>query len=131
MKLHREEGRPTLENRTPAPAGSPDEASALLPGDYAGLRLLQAEFARYQRRAFPPRGANFFALELAGEAGEVANLEKKAWTGRDVPEERFADEAADVFIALLNYANARGVDLPSAVREKMTTIDERRRFGSG
>jgi NTP pyrophosphatase (non-canonical NTP hydrolase) len=79
---------------------------------------LQEEFDRYQREAFPPRGANFFALELNGEAGELANLEKKAWKGKKIDPADFADEAADVLIALLNYANSRQIDLPERPSER-------------
>lgn len=105
---------------------SHDEHSPLLPKAYKGIGDLQNEFDQYQKSAFPERGANFFSLELCGEAGELANLEKKAWKGKSIPAERFADEAADVFIALMNYANARGVDLASAVNEKMAKIDQNR-----
>ncbi len=104
-----------------------DSASALLPVGYAGLRTLQAEFRRYQEAAFPRRPSRFFALELAGETGELANLEKKVWKGRRVDEADFVDEAADVCIALVNFANSRGIDLAAAVERKMRRIDGRRR----
>lgn len=98
-----------------------------LPRSYDGLRALQAEFGRYQQRAFPEREARFFALELAGETGELANLEKKEWKGVGIAPAAYADEAADVMIAVLNYANARGIDLGEAVSEKMAEIERRRR----
>ncbi|MDH3223506.1 MAG: hypothetical protein OEO23_07305 [Gemmatimonadota bacterium] len=104
-----------------------DSASSLLPAAYAGLRKLQEEFSRYQSAAFPERPPRFFALELAGETGELANLEKKVWKGRDIPPADFEDEAADVCIALLNFANSREIDLATAVEAKMRRIDERRR----
>ena len=104
-----------------------DRPADELPAGYGGLRRLQEEFRRYQNAAFPLRSSRFFALELAGETGELANLEKKAWKGRAVRDADFADESADVCIALLNYANSRGIDLAEAVREKMTRIDDRRR----
>ena len=104
-----------------------DAASTLLPSSYSGLRTLQAEFMRYQRVAFPKRPPRFFALELAGETGELANLEKKVWKGRRVDEAAFPDEAADVCIALLNFANSRGIDLAGAVEHKMLHIDGVRR----
>lgn len=88
------------------------------------LAAVQREFDEYQRGYFPKRPPEFFALELAGEAGEVANNEKKQWKGRTVQAEQYADEAADVFIALMNYANARGIDLSSVVREKLRRIEE-------
>ena len=100
-----------------------DAASSVLPASYSGLSTLQAEFMRYQRTAFPERPPRFFALELAGETGELANLEKKVWKGRRVDEADFADEAADVCIALLNFANSRGIDLAGAVEHKMRRID--------
>jgi NTP pyrophosphatase (non-canonical NTP hydrolase) len=98
----------------------------MLPDSYAGLRTLQTEFDRYQRTAFPYRPPRFFALELAGETGELANLEKKVWKGRTVDDADFEDESADVCIALLNYANSRGIDLAHAVKEKMRRIDTKR-----
>ncbi len=101
----------------------PDRASRVLPADYDGLRTLQAEFDRYQRAAFPTRSSRFFALELAGETGELANLEKKRWKGREVDAADFEDEAADVCIALLNFVNSRKIDLARAVRRKMRKID--------
>lgn len=107
-----------------------DQASGSLPSDYQGLRRLQAEFDMYQKNAFPERGPAFFALELNGEAGELANLEKKAWKGKSIPPEPFADEAADVLIALLNYANARSIDLARAVERKMKIIDQKRQNGT-
>ena len=104
-----------------------DAASGLLPASYGGLRKLQAEFMSYQRAAFPERPPRFFALELAGETGELANLEKKVWKGRHVDEAAFTDEAADVCIALLNFANSREIDLAGAVEQKMRRIDSGRR----
>lgn len=103
-----------------------DQSSDLLPAAYGGLRTLQQEFGTYQQAAFPHRPSNFFSLELCGEAGELANLEKKVWKGRVVAEENFVDEAADVLIALLNYANSRGIDLAAAAERKMARIDRRR-----
>lgn len=108
-----------------------DAASRQLPASYGGLRTLQAEFMRYQKAAFPPRPPRFFALELAGETGELANLEKKVWKGRVVDAADFTDEAADVCIALLNFANSRGIDLAGAVEQKMRRIDGGRRADPG
>lgn len=96
-----------------------------------GIRIIQSEFYQYQEQAFPSRSSAFFALELAGECGELANLEKKSWrdSTRSPPDERFAEEAADTLIAILNYANTRGIDLEAEVTKKLTTIEERRRLG--
>jgi NTP pyrophosphatase (non-canonical NTP hydrolase) len=83
---------------------------------------IQEAFDRYQQACFIARSAEFFCLELCGEAGELANLEKKRWKGASVADERIRDEAADVFIALMNYANARGVNLAQAVADKLQRI---------
>ncbi len=99
---------------------------APLPTNYRGLEKLQQEFEEYQEQAFPDRPARFFSLELCGEAGEVANLEKKDWKGIEIPPARFAEEAADTAIALLNYANARKIDLAFEVRRKMSKIENLR-----
>ncbi len=82
----------------------------------------------YQRDHFPQRSPEFFALELCGEVGEIANLEKKLWKGRaeEVSDEALAEEAADAFIALLNYVNARNIDLADAVYEKLLKIEKKR-----
>jgi NTP pyrophosphatase (non-canonical NTP hydrolase) len=108
-----------------------DDGSSHLPASYGGLRTLQEEFLAYQRSSFPDREPRFFALELCGEAGELANLEKKEWKGTPAPDADYADEAADVLIAVLNYANERGIDLAGAVSGKMAEIDRRRLSNPG
>lgn len=105
---------------------SRDAATRMLPAGYSGLRTLQSEFRRYQAAAFPVRPPRFFALELAGETGELANLEKKVWKGRSVEDADFEDEAADVCIALINFANSRGIELAAVVERKMRRIDGQR-----
>ncbi|MFP4528602.1 MAG: hypothetical protein ACLFQX_08645 [Candidatus Kapaibacterium sp.] len=90
------------------------------------LASVQRGFDEYQRGYFAERPAEFFSLELCGEAGELANIEKKRWKGKQVDDERFADEAADVLIALMNYSNARGIDLGAAVSQKLRWIEQKR-----
>lgn len=92
----------------------------------SSLNTVQRLFDEYQRIAFPQRTPEFFCLELCGEAGELANLEKKKWKGKDIDHTHIADEAADVMIALLNYSNARGINLGEAVRLKLLRIEEKR-----
>lgn len=104
----------------------PSEELRVLQGRCHALASIQESFQQYQTAGFPERPPEFFALELTGEAGELANLEKKAWKGKHIPEERFCDEAADVLIALMNYANARGVNLAEAVEQKLEIIEKRR-----
>lgn len=97
-----------------------------------GLSEIQKEFDVYQNQAFETRQSNFFALELCGEAGELANLEKKLWRDpkREVNMQKLSDEAADVFIALMNYCNTRGVHLENAVRNKLKRVENMRLEGS-
>mgnify|MGYP006284624595 CR=1 FL=1 len=93
------------------------------------LRHAQQGLDAYNKAAFPSWPPEFFALELSGEAGELANNEKKIWKGRRIAHETLADEAADVLIALVNYANSRDIDLASAFSDKMREIERRRLAG--
>lgn len=90
------------------------------------LHKVQNEFDKYQKECFTKRSPEFFCLELNGEAGELANFEKKHWKGRSVDKEFFEDEAADVFIALMNYSNSRHIDLGKAVSRKLKIIEQKR-----
>lgn len=87
---------------------------------------VQEGFDTYQRECFIERPSEFFALELCGEAGELANLEKKRWKGTVIDPAHIADEAADVFIALMNFSNAAGIDLAAAVAAKLGRIKPNR-----
>lgn len=93
---------------------------------HASLGGVQGHFDTYQKECFTARPPEFFCLELCGEAGELANLEKKLWKGKDIAPEMVADEAADVLIALMNYANARGINLGYAVQAKLERIEKKR-----
>jgi NTP pyrophosphatase (non-canonical NTP hydrolase) len=90
------------------------------------LTLIQTLFDNYQNSSFTKRPPEFFCLELCGEAGELANLEKKKWKGKDIEQFKIDDEAADVFIALANYCNSRGINLGMAVKSKLARIEEKR-----
>jgi len=92
------------------------------------LNEIQNMFDEYQKKNFPERSPEFFCLELNGEAGELANAEKKKWKGKDIDESVFCDEAADVLIALMNYVNSRKIKLGDAVHEKLLTIEKKRKF---
>lgn len=89
------------------------------------LPKIQVEFDSYQKNYFPARSPEFFCLELNGEAGELANFEKKLWKGKRIDIKSLEDEAADVFIALMNYCNARKIDLGPAVVKKLDWIDKK------
>jgi len=92
------------------------------------IPAVQQEFDSYQKKYFPVRSPEFFCLELNGEAGELANFEKKLWKGKQVNFKSLEDEAADVFIALINYCNSRKIDLGSAVVKKLEWIDKKMKF---
>jgi len=90
------------------------------------LNTVQKVFEDYQNNFFSKRTPEFFCLELNGEAGELADAEKKRWKGREVDDDVFSDEAADVLIALMNYSNARGINLGKAVNYKLKIIESKR-----
>ena len=94
------------------------------------LISIQNQFDVYQNACFIQRSQEFFSLELCGEAGELANLEKKRLKGKEIQRERLAEEAADVFIALCNYANSAGINLGEAVALKLDEIEKRRLNGT-
>lgn len=86
------------------------------------IKPLQIQFDIYQQKYFQMRPPEFFALELCGETGELANKEKKLWKGKEISNEELSDEAADVFIALFNYTNARKINLADAIVKKLEKI---------
>ena len=90
------------------------------------VSIVQALFDAYQVECFKARPPEFFCLELCGETGELANLEKKLWKGKRIDHRDVADEAADVFIALMNYCNARGINLGDAIGDKLERIETKR-----
>jgi len=103
-----------------------DEAKTLIDTIQGKGNDIQDAFRAYQDTHFIKRNPEFFCLELCGEAGELANLEKKLWKGKDISLEDVEAEVADVYIALHNYANARGISLDKVVREKLAKIEKKR-----
>ncbi len=83
---------------------------------------LQKLFDTYQNECFQVRPPEFFSLELCGEAGELANKEKKLWKGKFISQDELSEEAADVFIALFNYVNSRRLNLSEAIVKKLHKI---------
>ena len=88
------------------------------------IEEIQIKFDDYQNAFFSERTPQFFCLELNGEAGELANDEKKIWKGREISHEKLADEAADVLIALFNYANSRKINLGASLKHKLRKIEQ-------
>ena len=95
------------------------------------LKKTQEDFLDYQLKTFGQRRPEFFSLELCGEAGELANLEKKLWRdpSKKIDQKDFEMEAADVFISLVNYCNSKGIDLENSVQEKLEKINEKKNKG--
>lgn len=103
--------------------------------DGIGMASLAAEARANSERWFPlvhdPEQAAVpllvhYALGLAGEAGEVANLVKKQLRGGRVYGDQFlGDELADVFIYLLLLADEAGIDLQAAYERKRDICEER------
>ena len=103
---------------------------------------MQRTVANFDAARFRSLGPGYLALSLAGEAGELANVVKKAWRvnpligqpdGYSVvtAEHRglIADELADVVMLSLVLANHLGIDVEAKVGRKLETIDERVRQG--
>ena len=72
-----------------------------------------------------PEQARFLALALCGEAGELANLIKKAWRGDRIDILDIADELADVRVYLEHLARVLGVDLDEACERKVDEVENR------
>lgn len=80
-----------------------------------------------ERRALAPLAAHY-ALGLAGEAGEVANVAKKFLRDGTLTAMRrgqLRDEMADVFTYLLLLADELRVDLVEAFNEKQAECERR------
>ncbi|MGQ9819470.1 MAG: hypothetical protein ACUVQ1_06045 [Candidatus Kapaibacteriales bacterium] len=91
------------------------------------LHLIQNSFDEYQKKHFRTRSPQFFCLELNGEVGELANLEKKLWKGKEVNTDKLAEETADALIALMNYSNSRNLNLTTALINKLEWIEATRK----
>src|SRR5690606_7968098 len=65
--------------------------------------------ARYSATGDTEQDIRFFALGLAGEAGEVANFVKKRWRDGDAHTDELRKECADVFAYNIMLADALGM----------------------
>lgn len=85
------------------------------------------------RRACPNVGLpgsdediRFLALSMAGEAGEAANIIKKAWRdGGPVNLEKLAEEIAGTACYLIGLASAIDLDLNAEMRKQMKAFEAR------
>jgi NTP pyrophosphatase (non-canonical NTP hydrolase) len=85
-----------------------DEAKVLIDTIHGKGTDIQDAFRAYQDTHFIQRSPEFF------------------WKGKDISLEDVESEIADVYIALHNYANARGISLEKVVREKLAKIEQKR-----
>lgn len=87
----------------------------------------------HARRAAPnvgPLGSDddirFLALAMAGEAGEAANVVKKAWRdGAPLNRIALAEEIAGTACYLIGLASAIGMHLDNEMRDQMTAFESR------
>ena len=95
------------------------------------LREIQEQCKEDSDRWFPTTTMSlpFQMLALGGEVGELQNLMKKVIRGsHDMDEamlQEMTHETVDVFIYLCNVANALGIDLTEAYRQKREFNDDR------
>ena len=74
--------------------------------------------------------AEYFAIELGGEAGEALNVVKKlkrerlGLPGSRTSTDALADELADVVIGCMNLAGASCIDLEKAIVDKFNAKSE-------
>jgi len=100
--------------------------------------MISAKTARFaievhKRRACPSVGEHgskmdvcFLALAMAGEAGEAANVVKKAWRdGVDIDHEKLAEEIAGTACYLIGLASAIGINLDGEMRKQMIAFEAR------
>jgi NTP pyrophosphatase (non-canonical NTP hydrolase) len=103
---------------------------------------MQRHVAEFDAQRFQSLGPGYVALNIAGEAGELANVMKKIWRTdpRIAKPEGYqaiasdqrtliADEIADVMMLTLVLANHLGIDVEAEVQRKLDVIDERLRQG--
>ena len=103
---------------------------------------MQTHVAEFDSQRFQSLGPGYVALNIAGEAGELANVIKKLWradTRIAQPEGyaaiagdeliKVADEIADVVMLTLVLANHLGIDVEAEVERKLGVIDARLQDG--
>jgi NTP pyrophosphatase (non-canonical NTP hydrolase) len=73
----------------------------------------------------PDEVTHYLALAICGEAGELANLIKKAWRGDVVDPAAIRDELADIRIYLEHLARHLGIDLDHACSLKLDEVVQR------
>lgn len=103
---------------------------------------MQQTIADFDANRFTTLGPGYLALNIAGEAGELAGVIKKLWRSEPsiaLPEgfgvidadarRLIADELADVVILSCVLGNHLGIDVEAAVQQKLGVIDQRLQGG--
>lgn len=73
-------------------------------------------------KIYKTKTPEFFALGLAGEAGEYCNLIKKRWRrgpNDNISKAKIEEELADVFNYVVLCAKAEKIDLKKAIANKL------------
>lgn len=99
---------------------------------------MQEAIAAFDAERFTTLGPGYLALNIAGEAGELAGVVKKLWRTEPSiglpdgfaavgPEARalIADELADVVILSAVLSNHLEIDLETEVQKKLEVIERR------
>lgn len=81
-------------------------------GDGPSIRIIQRKIGDWSRRTFPNSTVNSTMRHLWKEVAEL----DQAIDGKK--NENICEEAADVFILLVQLCNRAGIDLEASVREK-------------
>ncbi len=113
-------GAPPDDGGVPAPSASVEREAREISeriANKADMTILEDDTTR----------ALYFGNELAGEVGELLNALKKQIRDGAENDDHIAEEMADVYLTLLNFARSRGVDLEAATRAKLAKL--RRRWG--
>ena len=103
---------------------------------------MQEVIAAFDAERFTTLGPGYLALNIAGEAGELAGVIKKLWRSEPSiglpegfaavgPDARalIADELADVVILSVVLSNHLGIDVEAEVQKKLDVIEQRLRSG--
>ena len=99
---------------------------------------MQAAIAAFDADRFTTLGPGYLALNIAGEAGELAGAVKKLWRKEPTigqpdgfsvvgSEDRalIADELADLTILSCVLSNHLSIDLEAEVQKKLQVIEQR------
>ena len=87
-------------------------------------------FDEFQQSVFRTANAeapvSYFGLGLAGETGELVELVKKSeFHGRDIPIEKFVEEAGDVLFYLAALVGKKGLTLEDVAQANVEKLLKR------